>query len=121
MKKALIIILAVLVVAVSGFGGYVLYESSKGISYDISALEKLSSDIEIVSEGEDSVTVKKMSDGEFRVLMFTDTHLKGDKELDNITVTNMVKVATSGADKDAAEIYIGKAIFARPIESDGFF
>ena len=27
------------------------------------------------------------------------------------TVTNMIKVATSGADKDAAEIYIGKAIF----------
>ena len=91
MKKALIIILAVLVVAASGFGGYVLYESSKGISYDISALEKLSSDIEIVSEDEDSVTVKKMSDGEFRVLMFTDTHLKGDKELDSLTVSYMVK------------------------------
>ena len=91
MKKALIVIIAVLVIAASGFAGFVLYESSKGISYDISSLEKLSTDIEIVSVTEDSVTVKKMSDEELRVLLFTDTHLKGDKELDNITVSYMVK------------------------------
>ena len=91
MKKALIVIIAVLVIAASGFAGFVLYESSKGISYDIASLEKLSTDIEIVSVTEDSVTVKKMSDEELRVLLFTDTHLKGDKELDNITVSYMVK------------------------------
>ena len=91
MKKALVVILAVLIIAASGFAGFIALESSKGISYDISSVEKLSTDIEIVSVSEDSVTVKKMSEGEFRVIMFTDTHLKGDKELDNITVSYMVE------------------------------
>lgn len=91
MKKAIKIIIAVLLVAVIGFGGFIGFQSSKGISYDIASAEKLECDVEIVAEDEDSVTIKKKSDGNFRVLMFTDTHLKGDKELDSITVTNMVK------------------------------
>lgn len=91
MKKALIVILALIIAAASGVGGFVLFQSSKGISYDISSVERTESDIEIISATEDSVTVKKMSDGEFRVLMFTDTHLKGDKELDSNTVSYMVK------------------------------
>ena len=91
MKKALIAIIAVIAVAASGVGGFVLFQSSKGISYDISSAETLESGIEIISETEDSVTLKKTSDGEFRVLMFTDTHLKGDKALDNMTVSFMVK------------------------------
>ncbi len=90
MKKAVKIIVAFLLVAAIGFGGFIFYQSSKGIGYDISAVEKIESDVEIVSETEDSVTIKKRSDGEFRVLMFTDTHLKGDKALDNLTVTHMV-------------------------------
>ena len=91
MKNAIKIIIAVLLVATIGAGGFVLYQSSKGISYDISSVEKIQSNIEIVSETEDSVTIKKNDNSEFKVLMFTDTHLKGDKELDNITVTYMVK------------------------------
>ena len=54
----------------------------------------MENDIEIVSETEDSVTIRKNSDGEFKVLMFTDTHLKGDKQLDNTTVTYLVKNIT---------------------------
>lgn len=88
------IIIAVLVVALIGAGGFILWQSSKGISYDFSQLDALQSDVEIISEDEDGVTVMKKSDGEFKVLMFTDTHLKGDKELDNITVTHMVKHIT---------------------------
>ncbi len=94
MKKGLKIIIAVLLAAVTGAGAFILYESSKGIGYDISSAEKTGSDVEIVSESEDSVTVKKKGDGEFRVLMFTDTHLKGDKELDSMTVTYLVKNIT---------------------------
>lgn len=90
-KKGLKITLAILLIALIAFGGFVFYQSSKGISYDISSLEKMHSDIEIVSVTNDSVTVRKNSDGDFKVLMFTDTHLKGDKELDNTTVTYMVK------------------------------
>lgn len=90
MKKAVKIIVALLLVTAVGFGGFIFFQSSKGIGYDIATVEKIESDIEIVSEAEDSVTIRKKSDGGFRVLMFTDMHLKGDKELDNITVTNMV-------------------------------
>ena len=91
MKKAVKVIIAILLVAVIGFGGFVGYMSSQGISYDIASVEKITSDVEIVSQDVDSVTIKKNSDGDFKVVMFTDMHLKGDKELDNITVSNMVK------------------------------
>lgn len=94
MKKVILILIAVLLVATIGFGGFVLFQSSKGIGYDISSVEKLETDVEIVSEDEDSITIRKSSDNIFKVLMFTDTHLKGDKELDNITVTYLVKNIT---------------------------
>jgi len=90
-KKGLRIILALVLASAIGAGGFVFFKSSQGIPYDISSLEKLNSDIEIVSETEDSVTVKKKSNTDFKVLMFTDTHLKGDRELDNMTVSYMVK------------------------------
>ena len=90
-KKAIKIIVAVLLVAIIGAGGFVTYKSSQGISYDISSVEKIQNDVELVKEDIDSVTLKKKGDGEFKVLMFTDMHLKGDKELDNITVSYMVK------------------------------
>ena len=91
MKRVLKIFLALVLVLLIGAGGFLIFKSSQGISYDISSLEKLESDMEIVSETEDSVTVKKKSNGDFKVMMFTDTHLKGDKELDNMTVSYMVK------------------------------
>ena len=91
MKTAIKIFVALLLVAAIGFGGFIFYQSSKGIGYDIDSVEKLQSDIEIVSEDVDSVTIRKNSDGDFKVLMFTDTHLKGDKELDNMTVTYLVE------------------------------
>ncbi len=91
MKQAFKIIIAILLVGAIGFGGFLLYQSSKGIGYDLGSVEKIGNDIELVSEDTDSVTIRKKSDGEFKVLMFTDTHLKGDKKLDNITVTYLVK------------------------------
>lgn len=91
MKKGIVIITAVLLAAIIGAGGFIALQCSKGIGYDISSVSGIQSDIEIVAETEDSVTVRKKSDGDFKVLMFTDTHLKGDKELDNLTVTYMIK------------------------------
>ena len=91
MKKCVKIIIAFVLTALISAGGFVILKSSQGISYDISSVDKLESDIEIVSESEDGVTIKKKSDSEFKVLMFTDTHLKGDKELDKMTVSYMVK------------------------------
>ncbi len=91
MKTALKVVVSVLLAAAIGFGGFVMYKSSQGISYDIASVEKMQCDIEIVSEDIDSVTIRKNSDGDFKVVMFTDTHLKGDKELDNMTVTYLVE------------------------------
>lgn len=91
MKKALIIILAVVLAAAVGVGGFVVFKSTQGISYDIASAQRVGSDVEIISEDDDSVTIKKNSDGDFRVLMFTDTHIKGDKTLDNMTVSYLVK------------------------------
>jgi hypothetical protein len=93
-KKILIALVAVLFVALIGFGGFIGYQSSKGIGYDISTVEKIQNNIEIISETEDSTTIRKNSAEDFKVLMFTDMHLKGDKELDNITVTYLVKHIT---------------------------
>ena len=93
-KKIIIALVAVLLIAAMGFGGFIAYQSSKGIGYDITSVEKIENDIEIVSETEDSVTIKKNSDEEFKVLMFTDMHLKGAKETDNITVSYLVKHIT---------------------------
>ena len=47
MKTAIKIIIAIILVAAIGFGGFIGFQSSKGISYDIASVEKLQSDIEI--------------------------------------------------------------------------
>ena len=91
MKTAAKIIIAILLVAIIGVGGFVTYKSTQGLAYDISSVERINCDIEIVSEDIDSVTIKKNSDEDFRVVMFTDTHLKGDNELDSITLNYMVE------------------------------
>lgn len=93
-KKVIIIVLALVLAFSVGAGGFVIYKSSQGISYDISSVAKIGNDIEIVNENEDSVTVRKKSDGDFKVLMFTDTHIKGDKNADNMTVSYLVKNIT---------------------------
>ena len=94
MKKVLKIIAAIVLVAVIGAGGFIGFKSSQGISYDLSAVERIGNDIEIISEDIDSVTIQKKSDGDFRVLMFTDTHLNGKKEKDIQTVSYIVKNIT---------------------------
>ena len=45
MKKAVKIIVALLLVAAVGFGGFIFFQSSKGIGYDIATVEKIESDI----------------------------------------------------------------------------
>ncbi len=47
--------------------------------------------IEVVSQDIDSITIKKQNDGKFKVLMFTDIHLKGKKKTDKLAITNMLK------------------------------
>lgn len=94
MKKCLKIAIAVLLAVAIGAGGFVFYKTSQGISYDVSSVKKIETDVEIVKEDEDSVTIRKNGDGDFRVLMFTDTHINGKKEKDNLTVSYLVKNIT---------------------------
>lgn len=94
MKEPIKIIIAVILAAVIGAGGFIAYKSSQGISYDISTVEKLENNVEIIKENEDSITIRKNSDGDFRVLMFTDTHLNGKKATDIQTVSYIVKNIT---------------------------
>ena len=91
MKKAVKILLALVLAVIIGAGGFVIYKSTQGISYDISSVKKIHNDVEIISETEDGVTIRKKSGDDFNVLMFTDTHLNGKKAKDNLTVTYIVK------------------------------
>lgn len=93
MKKALKIIAVILTLAILGTGGFVIFKNSRGISYDIALAEEVGSDVEIVAESIDNVTIKKKTDGEFKVLMFTDTHFNGKKE-DNTVAEYIVKNIT---------------------------
>lgn len=94
MKKGVKITLALIIAAIVGTGSFVFYKTSQGISYDISTVEKIENDVEIISEAEDSITVRKKSNGDFKVLMFTDTHINGKKAKDNMAVTYIVKHIT---------------------------
>ncbi len=94
MKKFLKIIVTVILAAAIGAGGFVVYKNSQGISYDISAVERIENNIEIIKEDADSVTIRKNSDSDFRVMMFTDTHLNGKKATDIQTVSYIVKNIT---------------------------
>lgn len=94
MKTVIKVVIAVLLVVAIGTGGFIGYKSSQGISYDVSSAEKVGTDVEIVSENDDNVTIKKKSDGEFKVLMFTDTHFCGKREKDIMCAEYIVKNIT---------------------------
>mgnify|MGYP003307917905 CR=1 FL=1 len=94
MKKGWKIVVAIILVITIGAGGFLVYKTSQGISYDISTVEKIRNDVEIISETVDGVTIRKKSDGDFKVLMFTDTHINGKKEKDIQTVSYIVRNIT---------------------------
>ena len=94
MKIAIKVVAVLLVVSVVVSAGFIIMKSSQGISYDISTIETLVTDVEIVSEGTDTVILKKSGDGEFKVLMFTDTHINGKKTEDAMTVGYVVENIT---------------------------
>lgn len=94
MKKGIKIIVAVLLVTIISAGSFVLYKNSQGISYDATSVEKVGTDVEIVDEDTDNVTVKKNSGGDFKVIMFTDTHICGKKDKDIMCVEFIIKNIT---------------------------
>lgn len=91
MKKKIICILAAVLAAAVLIAGCIVYPKlPQPLSYDISSVQNIGSDIEIIAEGDDFVSVKKKSDGKFKVLMFTDLHLDGNNDTSSLTVSNLV-------------------------------
>ena len=91
MKTALKIIIAIALVAALGAGIYAFAFIQSGIHYDVDTVESVGTTVEIVSEDVDSVTVKKNDDSDFKVVMFTDTHLNGKKDADIMTVEYIIE------------------------------
>ena len=89
-KIALVLILAV---AIGGLV-FVVAEIQEGISYDVDSVESVGSVLEVVSEDIDSVTVKKKGAGDFKVVMFTDTHFNGKDNENIMTATHIVENVT---------------------------
>ena len=89
-KKVLTIVAAVLAVALIA-GSAVAYKLlPQPLNYDIDGVTPVGTDVEIVSESVDEVTIKKSGDS-FKVLAFTDIHLDGKNETSYMTVENIVK------------------------------
>lgn len=93
MKKAFKIIVAIILVIAIGAGSFLVYKINQGLNYDIASVESVGTNVEIVSEDIDSVTIKKNDDSDFKVVMFTDTHLNGSKE-DQMAVNYIVENVT---------------------------
>lgn len=92
-KIILKIIVAVVVVAIIGAGGFLGYKIMQGLRYDIDSVESIGSTLEIVKEDVDSITVKKTDDSNLKVLLFSDTHFNGNKN-DQMTATYIVENIT---------------------------
>ncbi len=95
MKTAIKVISLILSAAVIISVGFVVIKCSQGISYDASAVENIGTDVEIISEDIDTVVLKKSDTADFKVLMFTDTHLNGKKTQDAMTVEYIVRNVTA--------------------------
>ena len=61
------------------------------LNYPINQIEAAGSTLEVLEETEDSVTVTKKGDGEFKILMFTDMHLDGKNKTSYTTVSHLVE------------------------------
>ena len=61
------------------------------LNYPINKIEAVGSTLEVLGQTEDSVTVTKRGEGEFRILMFTDMHLDGKNKTSYTTVSHLVE------------------------------
>lgn len=94
MKTLFKAIIAIALVVAIGAGAFLIYLIEEGLNYDIDSIEYVGNNIEIVSEDTDSVTIKKNDDSEFKVMMFSDTHLNGNKN-DQFTLKYLVENITN--------------------------
>lgn len=94
MKNIIKITLIILLVAIVVTTIVLVVKNSKGLNYDISSIQSVGTDVEIINENIDSVTIKKKTNSDFTVMMFTDTHLNGDEDNDNMTIKHLVENIT---------------------------
>ena len=90
MKKAVKIILCVLLVIVVAGGAVAGALLPHPLSYRIKDIQSIGSRIEVIEKTEDCVTIKNTKPGNLKIVTFTDTHLDGKNKTSNITVGNMV-------------------------------
>ena len=85
------IILAAALAAVL-IGGIALWAFlPHALNYPIKKIEAVGTGVEVLSETEDSVTIRKKGGGDFRVLLFTDMHLDGKNATSKVTVSHLVE------------------------------
>ena len=90
-KKILYVVLcAVLAVLLVG-GGVAWSFLPHPLNYNIRGIEAVGSSVEVTEQTDDSVTVRKKGTGDFKVLMFTDTHLDGKNKTSKLTVSHLVE------------------------------
>lgn len=95
MKKKVITIAALVLVAVIAIAGLVVYSKlPHPLNYKIDKIEAVGTSVRIVDEGDDYVTLAKQTEGDFKVLMFTDIHLDGNNKTSKVTVKNLVNNIT---------------------------
>lgn len=85
-KIVLCAVLAFLLIA----GGVAWSFLPHPLSVSVGAIGSVGSELSVVTSTEDSVAVKKEGDGDYRILMFTDTHLDGKNKTSKLTVANMI-------------------------------
>lgn len=90
-KKIITAVVLVLVMALAVGGGIAYSQLPHSLNYKIDSIEAVGTDVKVVDEGEDYVTITKQTDGDFKVIMFTDIHLDGKNETSKITVSKIVE------------------------------
>lgn len=89
-KKGKVILCAVLAVLVVA-GAVTWSQLPHPLSYPINGIEPVGSHVTVTEDGEDSVTIRKDADGDFKILMFTDMHLDGKNATSKLTVSHLVE------------------------------
>lgn len=89
-KKGVIILCAVLAVLLIA-GGITWSQLPHPLSYPIGKITPVGSDVTVVADSADSVTIRKAAAGEFKILMFTDMHLDGKNKTSKLTVAHLVE------------------------------
>lgn len=91
MKKTIKIVICILAAVLIAAGCITYALLPHPLNYDIGSITAVGSDVSIAKQDEDSVTIRKNGDEDFKILMFTDMHLDGKNKTSSVTVDHLVK------------------------------